>query len=107
MDRAGENAPGFPRHLAGREREWIHWILPDDRAGYRDYLLHIQSMLVIGQGRRGKGEIILGGQGSGPDFGAPLAPVFAYGAVETDVGTISTTLREILDGQISGVIVSH
>ena len=54
-----------------------------------------------GQGRRGPGEFILGTAEDKPDFSEPLAPVAAYGAIETDSGTISITLREPLHGQIS------
>lgn len=94
-------------HLSGREREWIAWILPEDRTGYRVYRRLIESMTVIGEGRRGKGELILGREGHEVDFSAPLAPVFAYGAIETNFGTISVTIRELMDDQISVEIVSH
>lgn len=67
----------------------------------------IDGMSVIGEGRRGRGEIIIGREGSSVDFSAPLAPVLAYGAIDTDFGMLSITLREILDDQISIEIVSH
>ena len=63
-------------------------------------------MEVIGEGRRGKGEIILGKPGDEVDFSTPLAPVFAYGAIETNFGIISITMREMCDQQISVEIVS-
>ncbi|MBI4548820.1 MAG: hypothetical protein HY707_12630 [Ignavibacteriae bacterium] len=97
----------YPRPLTAREREWIDWILPQERAGYREYCDVVRSMSVIGEGRRGKGEIILGQIGAQPDFEEPLAPVFAYGAIETNFGPISITLREIVNDQISVEIVSH
>ena len=100
------NAP-YPRSLTAREREWIEWILPADRTGYNDYRRHIESMLVIGQGRRGEGEIILGTRGAQIDIESPLPSVFAYGAIETNFGTISITLRDVQDEQISLEIVSH
>lgn len=97
----------YPRPLTAREIEWIEWVLPKLRAGYREYCDVVHSMSVIGEGRRGKGEIILGHIGAQPDFDEPLSPVFAYGAIETNFGTISITLREILNDQISVEIVSH
>lgn len=97
----------FPRPLSGREREWIEWVLPKGRPEYERHLDRVNSMVVIGEGRRGKGEIILGRSGTSPDFSAPLAPVLAYGAIETNQGTISLTLREMFDDQISIEIVSH
>ncbi|MBI1807646.1 MAG: hypothetical protein HYR76_11405 [Ignavibacteria bacterium] len=97
----------YPRPLSTREREWIEWVLPANRAGYRGYREMIQSMKVLGEGRRGNGEIILGGEGVQPDLSAPLPAVFAYGAIETTFGTISITVREVADDQISVEIVGH
>ena len=101
------DARDYPRPISPREREWMVWILPPDRPGYRHYHDLVSGMVVIGKGRRGEGEIILGAEGSTPDVSSPLAPVFAYGAIETKAGTISITMREISDGQISIEIVSH
>ena len=97
----------YPRPLTSREREWIEWILPPNRPGYNDYLGHIKSLQVIGQGRRGKGEVILARGAMEITFDEPLPPVFAYGAIETNFGTISITLREIVHDQVSMEIVSH
>jgi hypothetical protein len=97
----------FPKQLSARDHEWIKWILPVDRPGYRQYHDMLQSMVVIGEGRRGNGEMILGHEGNEVDFSAPLAPVFAYGAIETNFGTISITIREMMDNQVSVEIVSH
>jgi len=97
----GEPSTEYPRSLTRREQEWIEWILPEERAGYRQYREILAEMIVIGEGRRGSGEMILGKSGDQPDFSAPLPPVFAYGLLETDRGEISVTLREVLDDQIS------
>lgn len=97
--------PHYPRSLTERERAWIEWILPHNRPGYTGYRRLIDSMVVIGTGRRGEGEVILGKASDSPDLSAPLPPVFAYGVIETDAGTISVTLREVLDDQISLEIV--
>jgi hypothetical protein len=64
-------------------------------------------MKVIGVGRRGQGEMILGHEGSEIDISVPLPPVLAYGAIETNLGTISVTIREPLDDQISVEIVNQ
>ena len=97
----------YPRPIQAREREWMDWILPADRPGYLSYRQLIGGMVVIGDGRRGEGEIILGAEDSIPDITGPLAPVFAYGAIEGRAGTVSITIREISDGQISVEIVSN
>jgi len=97
----------YPRSLTVREREWIEWILPVGRPAYNQYRDLIHSMLVIGQGRRGEGEMILGKRETQIDLESPLPAVFAYGAIETNFGTISITVREVQDDQISLEIVSH
>ncbi|HLX13521.1 MAG TPA: hypothetical protein VKS81_11970 [Bacteroidota bacterium] len=97
----------YPRPLAPREREFLEWVLPSDRAGYRTHRELIATLSVIGEGRRGEGEIILGAPGDTPDFSAPLPAVLAYGMIETDHGTISVTVREMLDNQVSVEIVGH
>lgn len=104
---ATQYSPDFSKQLSLRDREWIEWILPGNRAGYKQYRDVLMGMVVLGEGRRGKGEMILGCEGNGVDLTVPLAPVFAYGAIETNFGTISITLREIQDDQISVEIVSH
>ncbi len=96
---------GYPRQLLPRERELIEWILPEGAPGYRAYRELIAGMVVLGEGRRGEGEIILGPRGMEPDFSSPLAPLLAYGSIEYSEGTASISLREILDGQISVEIV--
>src|SRR5438094_6522753 len=97
----------YPRELTPREFEWIGWILPAERPGYSLYRESIRHMRVLGEGRRGNGEIILGAEGTEIDLDSPLPPVFAYGAIETDSGLISVTLREMVSDQISAEIVSH
>ena len=105
MTNSGEEH--YPRSLSAREREWLEWILPLDRPGYKDFRDLLDHAVVLGQGRRGEGELILGPQGALADLEAPLGSVFSYGAIETNFGAISVTLREPVDGQISVEIVSH
>src|SRR5258706_16128770 len=82
----------YPRPLLPREREWIAWILPADRPGYKHYREIIDAMEVIGEGRRGSGEIILGQRDARIDVESPLPSVYAYGVIETNFGTISITV---------------
>ncbi|HUN66515.1 MAG TPA: hypothetical protein VMW43_10470 [Bacteroidota bacterium] len=106
MTAAGDT-PLYPRGLTPREREWIEWILPASRSGYAAYRNRIAGTVVIGEGRRGTGELILGRRGDEPDFSAPLAPVFAYGMIESDTGGVSVTIRQESGGQISVEIAAH
>ncbi len=97
----------YPRQLTPREREWLEWILPSNRTGYRQYRELIDKMTVLGEGRRGKGDMILGISGDVPDTDSPLPPVFSYGVIETDLGQITITLREIVSDQIGVEIVGQ
>ena len=96
----------YPRPLRPKERELLESVLPDDRAGYRDYRDRISAMEVLAQGRRGEGDLILGAPGQEPDVQSPLPPVIAFGVVETSRGTFTISVREHWQGQINAEIVS-
>ncbi|MEK6570326.1 MAG: hypothetical protein AABZ61_03085, partial [Bacteroidota bacterium] len=82
------NGMGYPRPLNAREKSWLEWLLPAERKGYRDYLAALEKLVVIGEGRRGKGNLVLGRSDDKPDNTSPLPPVFAYGIIEAAEGTI-------------------
>jgi len=96
----------YPRKLRNKELDMIEFVLPVDRPGYRQYREWISSMLVLGEGRRGSGNLIMGYDGDIPDRVSPLAPVIAYGVVETTRDSYSVTLREYLGRQVDLEIVS-
>jgi len=106
MESHGRNQH-YPREISGREREWLDWILPRDRPGYKRFKGSMEGMTVIGEGRRGKGEVVLGKPGDSPEFSEPFGAVFAYGGIETSFGMVSITVREPVGNQISLEIVSH
>jgi hypothetical protein len=89
------------------ELELIGWVLPETSPGYAKCLEFIKGSSVLGRGRRGEGEVIIGRAGDQPDLGAPLPPVYAYGVIETADDTISVTVREIIEGQLSVEIVGR
>jgi hypothetical protein len=62
---------------------------------------------VIGEGRRGQGEVVIGRSADTPDFSEPFGAVFAYGAIETTEGTVTATLRETVNHQTSFEIVGQ
>lgn len=100
----------YPRSLTDLENELIMRVLPGGAAGYAPHRDFIGRSVVIGQGRRGEGEMILGREGDSPDTEAPLPPVFAYGVARSghpEKEEISVTVREILDGQMSVEIVGR
>lgn len=97
----------YPRPLRIKEKEMLESVLPSDRAGYLEYRQLIDKMVVLGEGRRGKGNLILGFEGDKPDITSPLAPVIAFGILETDRGEFSITVRQYIGRQIDVEIVSQ
>jgi hypothetical protein len=99
-------APAFPRPLRPKERDLLESVLPMDRPGYRHYRELLERMEVLGEGRRGAGNLVLGAKGDLPDPGAPLPPVVAYGVVETTQDQFTVTVREEVDNRIDVEILS-
>jgi len=96
----------YPRTLRLKERDLLESVLPPDRPGYRRYREFLEVMQVIGEGRRGAGNLVLGRPGDVPDLTSPLPPVVAYGVVETTKDYYTITVRECAGDQIDVEIVS-
>ena len=96
----------YPRPLRAKELDLLESVLPLDRPAYRTLRERLESMAVLGEGRRGEGEIILGMPGDVPDLQSPLPPVIAFGMVETTGGSYSVTVREEEAAQVNVEIVS-
>lgn len=96
----------YPRTLRAKERDLLESVLPSDRPGYRKYRDLIETMQVIGEGRRGAGNLVLGYPGQIPDLTSPLPPVVAYGVVETTQDRYTITVREFAGEQLDVEIVS-
>lgn len=101
-------APGdtYPRKLRPKELNLLEGVLPPDRAGYRQYREMINSMVVLAEGTRGPGNLILGHPGDTSDPSMPLSPVVAFGMVETTHGAFTVTVREFTGARIDVEIVS-
>ena len=100
------NAVAYPRSLRPKELDLLMSVLPAESPGYREYRDLLLKMVVLGEGRRGAGNIVLGFQGDTPDTTSPLSPVVAYGMVETTDDVFSITVREYVGRQIDVEIVS-
>ncbi|MBI5471998.1 MAG: hypothetical protein HY961_06595 [Ignavibacteriae bacterium] len=96
----------YPRRLRPKERELLEFVLPAGSPGYGEYRAHIAKMVVLGEGRRGPGNVVLGNEGDVPDISSPLPPVIAYGVVETTRDMFTITVRECVGDQIDVEIVS-
>lgn len=97
----------YPRPLRAKELELLHFVLPLESDGYRKYREDIAGMVVLAEGRRGKGNFVLGHQGDRADISSPLAAVIAYGVVETADDAFTITVRECIGNQIDVEIVSR
>ncbi len=97
----------YPRGLQPIERDLIGSVLPGDRSGYRAYREAVAGMVVLAQGMRGRGHLVLGTPGSVADVSSPLSGVVAYGAVEIEGGEIVVAVREETDDQIHVEIMAR
>jgi len=71
------DSKNYPRVLTPLENDWLLYILPDTGPGYRIYREKIASMLVIGEGRFGEGNYVLGYKGDEPDLSYSSLPILA------------------------------
>ena len=101
------DAESFPRPLTPTEQQLVDWVLPAGAPGYAPYRSFVAKAMVIGNGRRGEGEIILGAPGDDPDLESPLPPVASFGVAAADGDDVSVTVREIVDGQMSVEVVGR
>jgi hypothetical protein len=90
----------FPRKLTNLEKDWLFYVLPADRKGYAEYRKLIEGMLVIGEGRFGEGNYVLGYEGDTPDLSYPSMPMFACGQIICGDGTIQISIHEHYDNKI-------
>ncbi|MFI5145012.1 MAG: hypothetical protein ACHQJ4_05390 [Ignavibacteria bacterium] len=90
----------FPRQLIEREKEWLFFLLPSGRPGYHLYRDKIDSMCVIGEGRFGEGNYVLGYEGDEPDLSYSSLPMFATGQVIFKECTIQVSIHELYDNKI-------
>ena len=87
-------AERFPRELTSVERELLLWVLPKERPGYSTARSIVEEAAVIGGGRRGEGNYILGKVGRPIDVESPLPQILAYGVVENQEGELTISVRE-------------
>lgn len=69
----------FPRELSEFEREFLYWLLPFDSDGYRAFNEFVQNAIVVGEGRWGEGDLMLGAFPASIDMSLGMEPVIAYG----------------------------
>ncbi len=90
----------FPRELFKSEKEILFSVLPESKSGYKKYRQRINYMKVIGQGRFGGGNFILGFEGDEVELDIPSASVFSSGIVISNESNFDVTIHEEEEEQI-------
>lgn len=96
----------FPRKLTEREIDWILWMLPEDKPGYRIYHEMIKEMVVIGYGKFEPDNLILGYPGDKPDEEGFYMPVISLGQIETKEARVQISIHKPHKNQIQVDIVN-
>lgn len=94
------NGESFPRRLSSREKEWLFSVLPSDRLGYNIYREKIEDLFVIGRGRFGDTDFVLGKKEESVDETMPPVPVFAIGSLIYKETEVYVVIHEEFEGQI-------
>jgi hypothetical protein len=90
----------FPRKLRTQEKEWLFTALPENKLGYMQYREIIDGLTVIGFGRFGDGNLILGTEGEIIDLEVSSAPIFAVSNISFEKANVYVTIHEELERQI-------
>jgi hypothetical protein len=90
----------YPRRLSERETGWLFYLLPEEIPAYAEYRTRLSSMLVIGEGRFGEGNLVLGYEGDKPDLSYSSLPVFACGQIEFKECRLQISIHELFDNKI-------
>ncbi|MFZ0456203.1 MAG: hypothetical protein WCE54_17405 [Ignavibacteriaceae bacterium] len=90
----------FPRKLKELERELLFSILPSDKSGYISYREKIKNKYVLGSGRFGETNLILGNREEEIDILDASSTIFAAGSIIYDEGKIEISINEEIDDKI-------
>jgi len=90
----------YPRKLSKNEKSVLFSILLENKTGYKSYKDKIEKLLVIGKGRFGGSNLILGKEGAKPDLSFPSSPVFASGVLICNETKIDVIIHEEIDDEI-------
>lgn len=90
----------FPRKLFKEERDVLFSLLPENKSGYSHYRKLIDDLFLIGEGRFGNGNLVLGALESKPDLSIPSSPVFALGYIHTTMDVYYSVIHTLDDNKI-------
>ena len=85
----------MPRPVTSIEADWLGFLLPDNRPGYGELRTIVAPLVVLGEGRWGQGDLVLGSDGQTIDLEAGMEPVAAFGEIRyADGESITLTLHQ-------------
>lgn len=90
----------FPRQLTETEKDLLFSALPSEKLGYKIYRDKIEKYLVLGHGRFGGGNFILGSPDTEVDTEAQATPIFAISKIVYTDHEIYVTIHHEQDDQI-------
>ncbi|MDF1612868.1 hypothetical protein [Stygiobacter electus] len=90
----------FPRELTDNEKDLLFSALPENKLGYKVYRNKINNSIVLGNGRFGGGNFILGSAGTEIDIESSATPIFAISKIVYTNYEIYITIHHEIDGQI-------
>lgn len=94
------NHEHFPRELSEQEKELLFSALPEYKNGYKTYRDKIEKMVVLGYGRFGQGNFILGPIDSVIDLETSSSPIFAISKIVYEDHEIYVTIHHENEEQI-------
>jgi len=94
------NEKEFPRKLTSLKKALLFSILPENKSGYKHYRDKIEELFIIGYGRFGGNNFILGNENAKPDISISSSPVFATGTNVYKEATVDITIHEEVDEKI-------
>ncbi|MAT38588.1 MAG: hypothetical protein CL946_03170 [Ectothiorhodospiraceae bacterium] len=89
-----------PQRLTPSHFALLRWLLPEDRPGYDHYYSRISEFSILGHGRWGDNDFILGNPGDQIDVSGPMERVIASGEVLYESGKHILTVHEEAFDQI-------
>lgn len=90
----------FPRKLKELERELLFSILPSEKSGYLTYREKIENKYVLGSGRFGETNLILGSKEEELNIQDASSTIFAAGSIIYNEGKIEISINEEIDDRI-------
>ena len=86
--------------LTAHQLSILRWLLPASRPGYDTMFTKLSRLTVLGVGRWGEDDLILGRVGATIDPSLPMTPVFAHGIIEFVNSSCSIAVHDEDEGQI-------